>query len=114
VNDGQWHHVIAERDARARALRVYLDGKLAVDLGGEPVGGSLANEADLLVGGGPQGRCLAGTVEFVRIALGTLADSRTTIEELYAWQFDGPQYRDFVGRKPAGRRDAGAIELSSE
>ena len=49
----------------------------------------------------------------MRIALGTLADARTTIEELYAWQFDGPFLRDFTGREPTGaRRDAGAIEGS--
>ncbi len=47
----------------------------------------------------------------MRIALGTLADAHTTIDELYAWQFDGPFLRDFAGRKPSGaRRDGGAIE----
>ena len=46
----------------------------------------------------------------MRISLGTLADAKTTIEELHAWQFDGPFLRDFLGRKPTGRRDAGAIE----
>ena len=57
------------------------------------------------------GYCLAGGLEFMRIALGTLADARTDIDELYAWQFDGPFLRDFTGRRPAGaRRDAGAIE----
>ncbi|MFP4058633.1 MAG: LamG-like jellyroll fold domain-containing protein [Candidatus Brocadiia bacterium] len=111
VNDGDWHHVVAECDREAGALRVYLDGKLAVDLGGEAVEGSLANTADFLVGRGPKGRCLAGTIEFVRVALGTLADAKTTIEELYAWQFHGPQHRDFCGHGPSGeRRDAGAIE----
>ena len=37
-------------------------------------------------------------------------DTKTTIDELYTWQFDGPFLRDFTGRKPVGRRDAGAIE----
>lgn len=33
------------------------------------------------------------------------------IEELYAWEFEGPFLSDFTGRKPAGpRRDVGAIE----
>jgi hypothetical protein len=42
------------------------------------------------------------------------AVARTTIEELYAWQFDGPFLRDFTGRKPVGeRRDAGAIEAAA-
>jgi hypothetical protein len=72
---------------------------------------TLANAGDLYVGGTPKGRCLAGTLDFLRIALGTLTDAKTTIEELYAWEFDGPFLRDFVGRAPAGaRRDAGAIE----
>ena len=74
-------------------------------------GVSLANSGALYVGGTPRGRCLEGTFDFLRIALGTLADANTTIEELYAWQFDGPFLRDFAGRKPAGAgRDAGAIE----
>ena len=44
------------------------------------------------------------------IALGTLDDAKTTIEELYAWQFSGPFLEDFLGRRPNGQRDAGAIE----
>jgi len=115
VNDGKWHHVVAECDHKAGALRVYLDGKQAVDLRGEPIEGSLANRADLLVGRRSDGTCLAGTLEFVRIALGTLADARTTIDELYAWEFDGPCLRDFCGRAPAGdRRDAGALESTGD
>ena len=74
-----------------------------------------ANLADLLVGKGPKGGHFAGELEFLRIALGTLADAKTTIEELYAWQFDGPQYRDFAGRRPAdGKRDAGALEAMAD
>ena len=111
VNDGRWHHVIAECDRKANALRVYLDGKMAVDLRGEAIEGSLASPADFLVGMGPDGRHFAGTLDFVRVSLGTLADAKTTIDELYAWQFDGPQYRDFCGNRPAGKgRDAGALE----
>lgn len=44
------------------------------------------------------GRYLDGTVDFLRIAQGTLAHADTTIEKLYAWEFDGPQTRDFTGR----------------
>jgi hypothetical protein len=41
-----------------------------------------------------------------------LADAMTSLEELYAWQFNGPQFRDFAGRRVSGaRRDAGALEL---
>jgi hypothetical protein len=74
-------------------------------------GGSLANSGDLLVGGGPDLDHLACTIDFLRICRGTLAKSQTDIAELYAWQFDGPQYRDFCGNDiQGGRRDAGAVE----
>jgi hypothetical protein len=111
VNDGQWHHVIAEADRRSATLRLYVDGKPAARGPGVNASVSLANQADLFVGGTPQGRCLNGTLEFARIALGTLADAKTTIDELYAWQFSGPFLSDWSGRVPSlGKRDAGAIE----
>ena len=72
---------------------------------------SIANDGDLFVCGTPNGRYFKGTVEFMRISLGTLKDAKTDIEELYAWQFDGPFLRDFTGSKPKGKRDAGALEL---
>jgi hypothetical protein len=51
VDDGQWHHVIAEADREARALTLYVDGRR--DASGTGVGGdvSLANGADLYAGG---------------------------------------------------------------
>jgi hypothetical protein len=62
------------------------------------------------VGGTPQGRNLDGAIDFLRIARGTLADAKTTIEELYAWEFSGPFLDDFTGRKrPADGGEAGAI-----
>jgi len=61
-------------------------------------------------GGGPGLDHLACTIDFLRVTRGTLADARTTIEELYTWQFEGPAWRDFTGVAPSGRRDAGAIE----
>ncbi len=109
VDDGSWHHVIAEADRSAEALTLYIDGKK--DASGPGIGKvSLDNASDLFVCGTPNGRCLKGTLEFLRIALGTLRDARTDIEELYAWQFDGPFLRDFAGRTPKGKRDAGALE----
>ncbi len=112
VNDGAWHHVIAEADRKAGALTLYVDGRKDASGPGLGVSVSLANDGDLYVGGTPEGRCLAGAVDFMRIALGTLADARTTIEELYEWEFNGPSARDFTGREPAdGKRDAGALEL---
>ncbi len=112
VNDGKWHHVVGECDRGAKALCVYLDGKMAADARGGRMGGSLANSADFLVGKGAKRGYLAGAIDFLRVCRGTLADAKTTIEEFYAWEFDGPQHRDFCGRAPVGRgRDAGAIEL---
>ena len=116
INDGEWHHVVAEVDRSAReGLAVYIDGRPA---SGERTGAmpgedaSLSNEADFLVGKGPSGKPFAGAMDFLRVCRGTLDDAETTIEELYAWQFDGPQFGDFTGRRPAdGKRDAGAIEF---
>ena len=69
------------------------------------------DDGDVYVGGTPEGWHLDGTLDFLRIAHGTLGDADTTIDELYAWEFDGPFLRDFTGRQPTGRRrDAGAIE----
>jgi hypothetical protein len=91
-------------------MTLYVDGKKDAD-GGGPGDASLANGADFYVGGTPNGECLAGTIDFARVCLGSLADAKTTIEELYDWQFDGPFLRDFRGREPAGKgRDAGALE----
>jgi hypothetical protein len=112
VNDGRWHHAIAEADRRARMLAVYVDGKRDGSAAGVDDSVSLANEGDVYVGGTPEGRYLDGVLDFLRIAQGTLADADTMIEELYAWEFDGPQTRDFTGRKPAGARDAGAIDFA--
>ena len=98
-------------DRKAKTLTVYVDGRKDASGPGVDETVSLANEGDVYVGGTPDGRYLDGTLDFLRIAQGTLADADTTIEELYAWEFDGPFLRDFAGRKPTGlRRDAGAIE----
>jgi len=111
VNDGQWHHAIVEADRQTETLTVYVDGRKDASARGVDGTVSLGNDGDVFVGGAPDGRHLDGALDFLRIAHGTLADADTTIEELYAWEFDGPFLRDFAGRKPAGtRRDAGAIE----
>jgi hypothetical protein len=111
LNDGEWHHLIAEVDRRAGKINLYFDGRKDRSAPGLGGAASLYSPADLYVGGTPHGRCLPVTLEFARVSLGTLADARTTIEELYAWQFDGPHLRDFTGVKPAdGKRDAGAVE----
>ena len=117
INDGKWHHAIAEVDRAARRVSIYLDGKLK--LNNSPIGlapeDSLANSGDLSVGKGPEGNFFAGAIDFLRIARGTLADAKTSIEELYDWQFDGPFLRDFRGREVSGKcRDAGAFEYGGE
>ena len=108
--DGRWHHLIAEADRESRTLTLYVDGTR--DATGKGLGHvSLTNAGDLYVGGTPEGKHLNGSLEFLRIAQGTLADAHTTIEELYAWQFDGPAHRDMRGAKAIGDgRDAGALE----
>jgi hypothetical protein len=110
LNDGRWHHVIAESDRATGTLTLYLNGRRDGSAAGPGLNLSLANPGDLHVGGTPTGRHLHGAIDFLRIALGTLADASTDIDELYAWQFDGPHLRDFTGRPPRGRRDAGALE----
>jgi len=110
INDGKWHHVIAECDRDAQSITIYVDGKKDNRAPGIGSTHSLENSSDLYVGGTPEGSYFNGTFEFLRICLGTLADAGTDIEELYAWQFHGPFGRDFLGNEPNGNRDAGAIE----
>ena len=107
--DGSWHHVIAEVDREARTMQLYVDGTADASASG-PGGVSISNNAPIYVGGGADLTPFVGEMEFARVALGTLADAKTTIEELYAWQFDGPFLRDFASRKANGKRDAGALE----
>lgn len=111
VNDGGWHHALVEADRKARRLTIYVDGRVDATAPGPDESESLANPGDVHVGGTPEGRYLNGALDFLRIAQGTLADADTTIEELVAWEFDGPFLRDFTGRKPTSlTRSAGALE----
>jgi hypothetical protein len=120
INDGQWHHVLAECDRAAGTITLYVDGTRAAPTQLPNIGDDepLANTGPLLVGKGaaPGVQPFAGEIEFLRIARGTLANARTTIDELYAWQFvNGPFLRDFAGREITdGKRDAGALEASSD
>jgi hypothetical protein len=110
VNDGNWHHVVAECDRESGMLVLYIDGRKNSQASGIGKSVTLENASDLYVGGSPDGGFLHGTLEFLRISLGTLQDAKTDIDELYAWQFDGPFLYDFAGNKPRGTRDAGALE----
>ena len=109
VNDGKWHHVIVEADRAAGKVTVYVDGKAAGEgrLDAVPTEASLANTADFVVGKG-----FVGAIDFLRVCRSTLAESKTSIDELYAWEFNGPFLRDFTGRRPlaGSRRDAGAVQ----
>jgi hypothetical protein len=114
INEGHWHHVIAEADRKARTFTLYIDGKRDVRGPGLGAETSLASDADLYVGGTPSGQNLDGSIDFLRIARGTFADAKTTIEELYAWEFDGPFLYDFTGHKrPPGGGTAGALDEGS-
>jgi hypothetical protein len=106
VNDGEWHHVLVEVDRAAGKVSIYADGKPAGEgtLDAIAKDASLVNTADFVVGKG-----LVGAIDFLRVCRSTLAESKTSIGELYAWEFDGPARRDFFGRRAAGKRDAGAI-----
>ncbi len=112
INDGKWHHVIAEIDRATGAGSIYVDGKSsATGKLALPDGASLSNAAELLVGKNADGHFFAGAIDFLRIARGTLADAKTSIDELYDWELDGPFLRDFAGHDTAGKsRDAGAFE----
>jgi hypothetical protein len=112
LTDGKWHHVLAELDRDAGKLAIYTDGKKTAEAKCVlPAGASLANDADFLVGRDAGGHAFAGAIEFLRVARASLAESKTSIEELYDWEFDGPFLRDFAGREPVGKgRDAGALE----
>ncbi len=121
INDGNWHHVIAEADrtGKGSTLNIYVDGRLEASITGR-LGNqfSLANGADLLAGArshnGKMTDFLAGAIDYARICRGTLADAQTTIEELHTWQTDGPARYDYKFRPPVGRRDVGAIEAQAE
>ena len=109
VNDGKWHHVLAEADRAAGKTRLYVDGKAAGEgkLHGLAKDAPLSNQADFIVG-----KDLFGAVDFLRVCRSTLAESKTTFQELYAWEFNGPFLRDFTGKAPAnGKRDAGAMQF---
>ena len=113
VNDSSWHHIIAEVDRVNWLVNIYVDGKLSngTATGDMPeVYESLTNTGDFIVGKCMDGFPYRGSIDFLRVSKGMLKDAKTTIEELYAWEFNGPFLKDFAGNAPQGKRDAGAIE----
>ncbi|MFO7956206.1 MAG: LamG domain-containing protein [Candidatus Brocadiia bacterium] len=115
INDGRWHHVLAEVDRQSGRMNIYLDGEAAGQAETAlPADASLDNRADFIVGKESDDTgYLRGAIDFVRVCRGTLEDSMTSIDELYTWQVRGPVKRDFLGREPRGRRDAGALEQTN-
>lgn len=114
VNDGQWHHLVAEVDRAAGAINLFLDGQTSNGplTGAMPASGeSLSNGANFYVGRDNGGALWTGDLDFLRVAAASFAQGETSYDELYAWQFDGPATRDFSGRKVTGVRNAGAIHF---
>lgn len=114
LNDNNWHHILTEVDRKTLNMVMYVDGqevaRKAFKLDRTI---SLSNQADFLVGRNQAGKdYFKGAIDFMRISLGTLSEAETDIAELYEWQTNGPVKHDFVGNKPHGRRDAGALELT--
>ncbi len=116
VNDGAWHHLLLEyRRGMPNLCNVYLDGVYAngASAGSPPGEGVfIASSAPFYAGRDSAGSYFHGDLDFVRVARGSLAEAYTTYQELYDWQFGGPQYFDFRGVPPDGRRDSGALECS--
>jgi hypothetical protein len=120
VADGKWYHIIIEANRNAArgevTMNVFPIGQNAAlphiqTHSDSSFAGNLANNADLLLGAEDPAESADFEIDFLRIALSTLAESRTTAAELHAWQFNGPQHRDMRGVAPKGKaRDAGALE----
>ncbi|MFP4579447.1 MAG: LamG domain-containing protein [Candidatus Sumerlaeia bacterium] len=106
VASGKWSHLIGEVDRKAGSLRLYVNGKLAAEADCKLGSKGLGNGGDFIVGQG-----FAGAMDFLRVARSTLAESETTIQELYEWQFNGPFLKDFTGRTRDFSKSApGAID----
>ncbi len=115
VNDSAWHHILFEMDRHA-GINCYIDGQLSNGiLSGSMPGptGSLSNTADFLVGKDVDDNYFLGTMDFLRVSKGSLYDAKTTVDELYAWQTDGPFLYDMRGDTATGEREAGALESFS-
>jgi hypothetical protein len=117
VNDGNWHHVLAEIDRETGRMAIYVDGKEAGESKASlDADASIDTAADFLVGkSNDDDAYFRGAVDFMRVCQGTLEDAQTDIAELYEWQTNGPWKYDFAGRPVNGpRRDAGALEYQGE
>jgi hypothetical protein len=113
INDGNWHHLLVEVNRPSSLVTVYTD---CISANGSGTGTipssaiSLTNTSNFFVGKNKDGSFFSGIIDFIRISKGTLTDAKTTIDELYKWEFNGPFLRDFAGIEPVGKRDASALE----
>jgi hypothetical protein len=117
VNDGAWHHLLVDVDrSHPQGARLYVDGVRAdMPPSGFVPGPSedLTASADLKVGSAIGGFYFNGAIDFMRIAAGDLEDAKTTIDELYEWEFNGPQLYDFRGVLSGGKHDVGAYDAGA-
>lgn len=79
INDGQWHHIAAVRDATissAKKLRLYVDGQLSAEIA-DTTTASLANAQSLWIGRfNASGRNFTGDIDCVRITPSALAPAQ--------------------------------------
>lgn len=74
VNDGDWHEVLAVRNASLRQLQLYVDGHLCGQHQDKTIG-SFANASDVVVGSFNAGtRSFIGDIDRVQIVRGLLSD----------------------------------------
>jgi hypothetical protein len=104
LDSGEWHHLLAELDRKNRKLNLYVAWTPGTTTGLGALRGSLSNEAAFVVGAG-----FTGEIDFLRVALSSLAESRTTFDELHTWQTDGPHFHDFSGKDRRTQNAAGAL-----
>jgi len=100
----QLKHIFVEYDGGEKILRIYVDGKLAGSAPCEKPP-TFETETVIVVGG-----VLEATYEFLRVGLASLAQSYTTIDELRAWQTNGPHLHDFTGKPFSANRPSGAMD----
>ncbi len=100
INDKAWHHLLVEVDRKNQSIQFYLNGKKVESTKtGNVSNASLSNAGDFLVGKDHQGNYAAMQLDFLRVCQGTLADAETSIDELYAWQTQGPFLRTLFGKQ---------------
>ncbi|MFW6218443.1 MAG: LamG-like jellyroll fold domain-containing protein, partial [Verrucomicrobiota bacterium] len=90
VNDGGWNHILAEIDRSTGRMTVYHNGKKSGETSASLAPDrSIDSEADFLVGKSSfvDNAAFVGAIDFLRVCHSTLEESKTSIEELFAWQY---------------------------